>query len=447
MSFTVAIIGRPNVGKSTLFNRLAGKRLALVHDTPGVTRDRREAEARLGELAFRIIDTAGLEDAAPETPEARMRAQTERALRDADIALFLIDARAGITPLDRHFARWLRESGVPVIVIANKCEGEAARAGAYEAFELGLGDPVPLSAAHGDGLDALYEALKRLRAEAAGAGEGERPAQAEGRPLKIAIVGRPNAGKSTLVNTLIGDERMLTGPEPGLTRDAVAIDWAWRDRPISLFDTAGLRKRARMTADLDRLSAADSLRAIRFAEVVVLLLDARAPFEKQDRHIAGLVADEGRALVIGLNKWDLVEDRDATRKALREAVEEAVPQVRGVPVVPLSALTGTGTERLMKAVFKAYELWNRRLATGPLNRWLRYAVERHPPPARAGRRTRIRYVTQAKARPPTFVFFCNRPDVVPESYRRYLVNELRDAFRLPGVPIRTHFRKGENPYA
>jgi len=445
MTFTVAIIGRPNVGKSTLFNRLPGKRLALVHDTPGVTRDRREAEARLGALDFRIIDTAGLEEAAPETPEARMRAQTERALQDADIALFLVDARTGITPLDHHFARWLRESGVPVIVIANKCEGRAANAGAYEAFELGLGEPLVFSAAHGEGLDALHDALIRHRDDVA---ESPRDRFHEGveRPLKLAIVGRPNAGKSTLVNTLVGEERMLTGPEPGLTRDAVAIDWAWKGHQISLFDTAGLRRRAKMTADLDRLSSADTLRAIRFAEIVVLLIDARTPFEKQDRHIAALVAEEGRALVIGLNKWDLVKDRGRTLKTLRATVEEAVPQVHGVPVTALSAVNGTGTDHLIKAAVKAYDLWNRRLATGPLNRWLAEVVERHPPPARSGRRTRIRFATQVKARPPTFVFFCNRPDSVPESYRRYLVNGLRETFDLPGVPIRVHLRKGDNPY-
>jgi GTPase len=465
---TVAIIGRPNVGKSTLFNRLVGKKLALVDDTPGVTRDRRMGDARLGDLRFQAIDTAGLEEADPETLAGRMRAQTETAIRDADVILFVVDARAGLTPTDKHFAEIVRRMRPKVILLANKAEGRASQSGLFEAYELGLGDPLPISAEHGEGLSELYDSLRE--ALEGKVGEEEEPVDEaitgisldeEGnpieddpeRPLRIAVVGRPNAGKSTLINRLVGEERLLTGPEAGITRDSIAVDWVWksratgRSREVKLFDTAGLRRKSRVQEKLEKLSVADALRAIKFAEVVVVLLDATIPFEKQDLQIADLVVREGRALVIGLNKWDLVEDRGATLKELRLEADRLLPQVRGLQLVTLSGLNGQGLERLMDACVTAYDLWNTRISTGRLNRWLTGILDHHPPPAVSGRRLKIRYMTQAKTRPPLFVLFGSRPESMPESYLRYLVNGLRDTFEMPGVPIRIQMRSGgDNPY-
>jgi GTP-binding protein len=440
----VAIVGRPNVGKSTLFNRLVGKRLALVDDTPGVTRDRREGEGRIADLDFLVVDTAGLEDAAAGSLAARMRAQTEAALSSADVVLFMIDARAGVTPEDERFAAWLRRGGKPVIVLANKAEGRGG-AGALEAFRLGLGEPVALSAEHGQGIDALYEALRAALPAAPDAEEDEAAERPAG-PLGIAIVGRPNAGKSTLVNRLVGAERVLTGPEAGITRDAIAIEGAWRGRPLRLVDTAGMRRRARVEAKLEKLAVADALRAIRYAEVVVLLLDATAPFENQDLHIAALVEREGRALVVALDKWDLIENPQAALKGHREEIDRLLPQVKGVALVAISGLTGQGIPRLMEAVFAADAVWNRRIATAQLNRWLEGALAAHPPPAVRGSRLKLRYITQTKARPPHFVVFGTRTDALPESYVRYLVNGLRESFDLPGTPIRVSFREAKNPY-
>jgi GTPase len=444
MTLTVAILGRPNVGKSTLFNRLAGRRLALVDDTPGVTRDRREAEARLGDLRFRIIDTAGLEDAAPGELVARMQMQTAHALADADVALFLVDARAGITPLDRHFADWLRRSGKSVIVAANKAEGSAFAA-AHEAFALGLGDPVAISAEHGEGLDDLFRALAPY-ADRAAEPAAEAAEASEGRPLQLAIVGRPNVGKSTLVNRLLGEERMLTGAEPGITRDAIANEWRWHGRAIRLIDTAGLRRKAKIEAKLEKLSVADTLRAIRFAEIVVLVVDATQALERQDLAIARLVADEGRALVLAVNKWDLVADKSAALAQIKDALEFSLPQLAGIGAVTLSALSGTGVQRLMPAVLAAEQAWNRRIPTPRLNRFLAEAQERHPPPLVSGRRLKLRYAAQVNIRPPTFALFATKPGELPETYRRYLTNLLRETFDLPGVPIRMMLRKGKNPY-
>ncbi len=444
MSFTVAILGRPNVGKSTLFNRLVGKRLALVDETPGVTRDWREGAGRLGHLEFTVIDTAGLDQAAADTLEGRMWAQTEVALERADLALLLIDARAGVTPLDEHFADWLRRWDKPVVVAANKCEGRAGRAGLYEAFGLGLGEPVPVSAEHGEGMTDLLAALRPFAGEDVSADMAAEDAEA---PLQFAVVGRPNVGKSTLVNRLVGSERVLTGPEPGITRDAIAVEWAHRGRALRLIDTAGLRRRARVRAKLEKLSVADTLRAIRFAQVVVLVVDATAPLERQDLGIARLVVDEGRALVVAANKWDIVRGRGAALRALRERLEDSLPQARGVRLVTISARTGDNVMALIDAAFAAYEVWNRRVPTGRLNRWLTAMLAAHSPPLAAGRAVRLRYITQAKTRPPTFVLFASRPEALPESYRRYLVNGLRQAFGLDGVPLRLYARKGENPYA
>jgi GTPase len=440
MPLTVAILGRPNVGKSTLFNRLAGRRLALVHPLPGVTRDWREAEATLGDLHFRIIDTAGL-DLAPEGLAQRIEAQTERALMAADVALFVIDAREGVTPLDRHLARRLRRSGKPVILVANKAEGRAF-AGAFEAFDLGFGDPVPLSAEHGEGLDGLYRALAPLASEAARAPEAE-----AARPLQLAIVGRPNVGKSTLVNRLLGEERMVTGPEPGITRDAIALPFSWEGRAMRLIDTAGIRRRPKIEQKLEQLSVADTLRAIRFAEVVVLVIDATQGLERQDLAIARLIAEEGRAIILAVNKWDLIEDKRASLAALKRDIENALPQLAGLRAVTLSALTGAGVNRLMPAALAAEAAWNRRIPTPRLNRFLAEAQERHPPPLVAGRRLKLRYATQVNVRPPTFALFVSKPTELPESYRRYLINLLRDAFDLRGVPIRMMLRGGKNPYA
>jgi GTP-binding protein len=456
MSFTVAIVGRPNVGKSTLFNRLVGKRLALVDDLPGVTRDRREGRARLGDLAFTAIDTAGLAEAAPESLTGRMQEQTEAAISTADAVLFLIDARAGTTPADRAFADLVRKSGKPAILIANKSEGSAGEAGVLEAYELGLGEPIAISAEHGEGLADLYAGLRAALPDAtAPAAEAERrdagsdieQNTAERRPIRIAVVGRPNCGKSTLVNRLLGEERLLTGPEAGITRDAIAVDLTWQDRPFRVHDTAGLRRRARVEEKLEKLSVADALNAVRFAEVVVLLIDAQKPFEEQDLRIADLIEREGRALVIAMNKWDLIEPRPGAIKKLREETDHWLPQVKGVPVVAVSGLTGAGLDRLMQAVVDAHALWNRRVGTSALNRWIAEAVASHPPPAVSGRRIRLDYITQPKSRPPTFVLFTSRADALPDAYRRYLVNSLRETFDLAGTPIRLTLREKKNPYA
>ena len=452
MSFTVAIVGRPNVGKSTLFNRLVGKRLALVDDLPGVTRDRREGRARLGDLTFGVIDTAGLEQAAAESLTGRMQEQTEAAIAAADAVLFLIDARAGSTPADRAFANLVRKAGKPTIVVANKSEGRAAEAGLLEAYELGLGEPVAISAEHGEGLADLYAALRAALPDAT-APAADLPArdgasdEAEQRPIRIAVVGRPNSGKSTLVNRLLGEERLLTGPEAGITRDAIAVDLTWQDRRFRVHDTAGLRRRARIEEKLEKLSVADALNAVRFAEVVVLLMDAERPFEEQDLRIADLVEREGRALVIGVNKWDLIERRPGAIKQLREDTDHWLPQVKGVPVVAVSGLTGEGVDRLMQAVVDVHGVWNRRVGTSALNRWLADVLESHPPPAVSGRRVRLDYITQPKSRPPSFVLFTSRADAVPDAYRRYLVNSLRETFDLPGTPIRLTLREKKNPYA
>ena len=452
MNVTVAIVGRPNVGKSTLFNRLVGKRLALVAAEPGLTRDRREGAARLFDLEFTAVDTAGLEEAEADSLEARMRAQTDRAVATADLALLLIDARAGITPLDRHFADWLRRGPTPVVLVANKCESRAGEAGRLEAFALGLGEPVPLSAEHNLGLSDLRDAIQDVLEGRALERDAQAPeqdaAEEEGeRTLQLAIVGRPNVGKSTLVNRLVGEERVLTGPEAGITRDAIAIEWSYKGRPIRLIDTAGLRRRAKAVAKVEKLSAGDALRAIDFAQVVVLLVDAAAPMEKQDLTIARQVLDEGRALVIAVNKWDACTDRAAAMKGLGERLERSLPQSRGLPVVTVSALRGQNLDRLLDAVFAAYDVWNRRVATSALNSWLAGMVQRHPPPAPGGRRVRLRYATQAKIRPPSFVIFCSRPQAVSDAYLRYLENGLRSDFDLPGTPIRITLRKGKNPYA
>jgi len=447
MSFTLAIVGRPNVGKSTLFNRLVGKRLALVDDRPGVTRDRREGDARLGDLGFTAVDTAGFDEAAPDSLTGRMMAQTAAAMEHADAILFLIDARTGVTPLDHAFADLVRRAGKPVIVVANKSEGKAGGAGALEAFELGLGDPVPLSAEHGEGLSDLYDAIRAALPEQTVEPEADEEAgDTADRPIKVAVVGRPNAGKSTLINRLLGEERLLTGPEAGITRDAIAVELAWKGRGFRLYDTAGMRKRARIEEKLEKLSVADALNAIRFAEVVILLMDAERPFEEQDLRIADLVQREGRALVIGMNKWDLVAAKGGIGK-LRQEADHWLPQVKGVPIVAASGLTGDGLDRLMQAVVDIHAVWNTRVPTNALNRWLGEAVASHPPPAVSGRRLKLNYITQPKARPPSFVLFCSRTDAIPESYLRYLINGMRDAFDLPGTPIRVTLREKDNPFA
>ena len=473
MPLNVAIIGRPNVGKSTLFNRLTGKRHAIVDDTPGVTRDRREGNASIGDLTFHLIDTAGLEDADENALEGRMRLQTERAVSEAHVTLFMIDARAGLTPIDEHFSNWLRTQETPVILLANKCEGSAGDSGLAEAWSLGLGEPLAISAAHGEGLVALHDGILAAMEEHAAknyvppasvevADEDDTPidmaalveAEDEGDDddahdgiLQLAILGRPNAGKSTLVNRLLGEERQITGPEPGLTRDAIGIAWQWGEQTIRLIDTAGLRRQARVTEKLEKLAADDAVRAMEYAQVVVLLLDARAPLERQDLNIARRTLEEGRALVVAANKWDLIADRNASMGQLRDRLETSLTQARGVPVVTLSALTGRGVEKLMPKVTEVYQHWQQRISTAALNRWLKDMTESHPPPlGQHGRRIRLRYMTQVKTRPPTFVIFSNLPDDLPDAYARYLQNGLREHFDLPGVPLRILLRKQDNPY-
>ncbi|HST76366.1 MAG TPA: ribosome biogenesis GTPase Der [Acetobacteraceae bacterium] len=436
----VVIAGRPNVGKSTLFNRLAGRRHALVSDTPGVTRDRKEAEAMLRGRNVRLVDTAGLEEAAPETLPGRMRTSSETAVATADLVLFVIDARAGITPADEHFARWLRRQGRPVLLIANKAEGRSGNSAVLESFSLGLGEPLAVSAEHGDGIANLMgEVADRLPPEVPESPEAERP-------LKLAIVGRPNAGKSTLVNRLFGAERMITGPEPGLTRDAVAVRIADEHGEIELVDTAGLRRRARIEAALEKMSVSAAIEALKMAEVVVLVLDGVEGIHDQDLQIAKLIEREGRACVLALNKWDAVADRNATRRAITDRLQTSLTQMRGIPVVTFSALTGAGLDRLLPAVRRAHTVWNTRVPTGELNRWFETALERHAPPLVDGRRLKLRYITQAKARPPTFVAFGTRAEQMPEDYQRYLVNGLREHFELPGTPIRLQLRGTKNPY-
>ena len=471
MSFKVAIIGRPNVGKSTLFNRLAGRKLALVDDTPGVTRDRRVHPAKLYDITFDVVDTAGFEDAPASTLPGRMRQQTEIAIREADLIFFLTDAKAGLMPDDRTFAEVVRRSGKPVVLVANKAEARGAQGGMLEAWELGLGEPVPISAEHGQGMPDLRDAVIAALGEERVFGEDEEandeiaisevligediadpdadevPAYDEAKPLRIAVVGRPNAGKSTLINALIGEERLLTGPEAGITRDSISVDWDWRGRHIKLFDTAGMRRKAKVQEKLEKLSVTDGLRAMRFAEVVIIVLDATIPFEKQDLQIADLIIREGRAPVIAFNKWDLIDHPQEVLAELREKTERLLPQARGIQAVTVSAETGRGLDKLMDAVVRTHKVWNSRVSTGKLNRWLEGILAHHPPPAVAGRRLKIKYVTQAKTRPPGFVVSCSRPDALPQSYVRYLVNSLRESFDMPGVPIRMALRTSDNPFA
>lgn len=451
---TVVIVGRPNVGKSTLFNRLVGKKLALVDDQPGVTRDRREGDAQLLDLDFTIVDTAGFEDEPAASLAGRMRKQTDAAIAEADVILFVIDARLGVHPDDRHFASIVRKAGKPVILLANKAEGRKGLDGAYDAFSLGLGDPLPFSAEHGEGIGELHEALRHyIGAEPEDDDdryfddEIDEDAPANGKPLRIAVVGRPNAGKSTLINTMLGEERLLTGPEAGITRDSIGLNWSWEGRRVKIFDTAGLRRRARIEEKVEKLAAGDAIRAVKFAEVVVVLLDATIPFEKQDLTIVDLVEKEGRALVLGLNKWDLIENKSAKIAELREEADRLLPQVKGVPLITLSGLAGHGIDRLMDAVVRQEDVWSRRVSTSSLNRWLEGAISAHPPPAVSGRRIKIRYMTQPKSRPPYFALFGNQLSSLNDAYKRYLMNGLRETFELPGVPIRLSMRTSDNPYA
>ena len=463
MSFTLAIVGRPNVGKSTLFNRLVGKRLALVDDQPGVTRDLREGEARLADLRFTVIDTAGLEEVTDESLQGRMRRLTERAVDMADICLFMVDARVGVTSTDEVFADILRKRAKHVFLAANKAEGAAADAGVIEAWKLGLGEPLRLSAEHGEGMSDLYAALlpladsyKEMRTVetplvdvdvSEDDDDGPRKPTNE-RPLQVAVVGRPNAGKSTLINEILGEDRLLTGPEAGITRDAISLRLDWDGMPVRIFDTAGMRKKAKVQDKLEKLSVGDGLRAVKFAEVVIVLLDAAIPFEQQDLRIADLAEREGRAVLVAVNKWDIEDDKQNKLRDLRESFERLLPQLRGAPLVTVSAKTGKGLDRLRVAVEKAYDVWNRRVTTAQLNRWLAGMVEAHPPPAPSGRRIKLRYMTQVKTRPPGFVVMCSNPDKVPESYSRYLVNGLRVDFDMPGTPVRLTMRSqsDKNPY-
>ena len=453
MPFTIAIIGRPNVGKSTLFNRLVGQKLALVDDEPGVTRDRREGEGRLGDLEFTLIDTAGLDEGAKGSLTARMQEQTEVAIGLADALMFVVDARAGLTPNDRAFADFARRANKPVVLVANKSEGKQGDAGAMEAYALGLGEPIQISAEHGEGLSDLYDALRVLMPEPV-----EEPEEFDDdetieledlskRPIRVAIVGRPNAGKSTLINHLLGEERLLTSAEAGTTRDSISVEITWQGRDFRVFDTAGLRRRSRIEEKLEKLSVADALRAVRFAEVVVLMMDAQNKFEEQDLRIADLIEREGRALVIAVNKWDLMGRQSSLIAALRTDADHLLPQVKGMPIVAVSGLMGEGIDRLMSSIEEAYAVWNRRVPTASLNRWFEQAVDANPPPAVSGRRLKLNYVTQAKARPPSFILFCSRADAVPQSYLRYLVNSLREFFELPGTPVRITLREKANPFA
>jgi GTP-binding protein len=446
MSFTIAIIGRPNVGKSTLFNRLVGRRLALVDDTPGVTRDRREGEGRLGDLEFTVIDTAGLEESAPETLSGRMRAQTETAIGQADAVFFVMDTRVGPTPADHAFANLLRKSGKPVVLIANKSEGREAEMRRLAAFELGLGEPVAISAEHDEGMSDLYDALRAAAPELTAPAAEDHEAPRQPHPIRVAIVGRPNAGKSTLINRLLGEERLLTAPEAGTTRDSISVEVDWHGQKFQIHDTAGLRRRSRIEEKLEKLSVGDSLNAIRFAEVVVVMLDVGNAFEEQDQRIADLVEREGRALVIAVNKWDLKEKTAGAIGKLREQADEKLTQIKGVPLVAVSGLTGEGLDRLMQAIVDAFEVWNKRIPTAALNRWFEATVDANPPPAVSGRSLRLNYITQAKSRPPSFVMFCTRADAVPEAYKRYLTNSLRENFGLPGTPIRLTLREKANPF-
>jgi len=467
MSFTVAIVGRPNVGKSTLFNRLVGKKLALVDDTPGVTRDRRPGEAKLIDLRFTIIDTAGLEEAGPETLEGRMRAQTEAAIDEADLTLFVIDAKSGLTPLDQSFGDMLRRRGKPVVLVANKSEARGSDGGFYDAFTLGLGEPCPISAEHGQGMIDLRDAIVAAIGEdvafpeeldepetnvdirrTAGDDEMEEDEEAydDSKPLRVAIVGRPNAGKSTLINRFLGEDRLLTGPEAGITRDSISVEWEWRGRTVKMFDTAGMRRKAKVQEKLEKLSVADALRSIRFAETVIIVFDATIPFEKQDLQIVDLVLREGRAAVLAFNKWDMIEEPQAVLADLREKTERLLPQARGIRAVPISGETGYGLDKLMQSVIDTDRVWNKRISTARLNRWLESQTVQHPPPAVSGRRLKLKYMTQVKARPPAFMISCTRPDALPESYVRYLINGLRADFDMPGVPIRIHFKAAENPF-
>ncbi|HYG28084.1 MAG TPA: ribosome biogenesis GTPase Der [Caulobacteraceae bacterium] len=443
MALKLAIVGRPNVGKSTLFNRLAGRKLAIVDDLPGVTRDRKFATGRLGDIDLDLIDTAGFEDVTDESLEARMRAQTELAIAECDLALFVIDAREGVVSADKVFGEVLRRSGKPVIMVANKAEGKAAEAGVMEAYRLGFGEPVPLSAEHGEGMADLFQAVMEVAPQNADEADDEKG----DKPVRIAIVGRPNAGKSTLVNRLIGEERLLVGPEAGITRDAIPVDWEWDGRKIRLVDTAGLRRKAKVNEKLEKLSTQDTIRSITFAEVVILVMDATHPFETQDLQIADLVEREGRGLVFVLAKWDLVPNPQARLKEFIEHAERMLPQVRGTPVVALSAETGRGVDKFMPAVLKVHDNWSTKVKTRDLNDWLAMAVQRHPPPAVGGKRVKPKYMAQTKARPPTFVIMATRADQMPDHYKRYLVNSLRESFDLPGVPIRLTIKSGKNPYA
>jgi GTP-binding protein len=446
MTFTVAILGRPNVGKSTLFNRLVGRKIALVDDQPGVTRDRREGLAQIGDLSFRVFDTAGLDDAKKETLEARMSAQAEMAVHEADLVFFVIDAREGITPVDRKFAEKIRKFGKPVRVVANKAEARMAEAGVLESYSLGFGEPLPVSAEHGEGMESLYDVIAPLVPETEAVSEEETEEAELARPLRLAIIGQPNAGKSTLVNTMLGEERMLTGPEAGITRDAIATDWSWGGREIKLWDTAGIRRKSRVTGKIEKLAVSDALRAIRFADCVVVLIDASMEIERQDLALSDLVATEGRAVVLALSKWDLVEDKQKVLAEVHSQLEDVLPEIRGVPVVTISAKQERGVDKMMKAVFEAVDRWSARITTSQLNRWLESAVSKNPPPAPSGRRIKIRYATQASSRPPTFAVFGNQMAKMPESYKRYLMNTLRKDFDLAGVPIRFSLRGGKNPF-